>query len=115
MTLYLLFDANLVQKRPSCTQVQTLICGIYKIKFWIQLLRVFVLSYSTDSDTYLHILILSAYAHVTFPVNKNHVVGSCKNTITYFFKVAWRRQIHLSQKDRHYDYSLKCYIFALFL
>src|SRR3712207_5641452 len=71
MTLYLLFDANLMQKRPSCTKVQTLICGIYKIKFWIQLLRLFVLSYSTGSNTYLHIplLLLPAYANVTFSLS----------------------------------------------
>ena len=80
MTLYLLFDANLMQKRPSCTKVQTLICGIYKIKFWIQLLRLFVLSYSTGSNTYLHIPpppvgICQCYFS---PVNKNPVVGSCK-------------------------------------
>jgi hypothetical protein len=64
---------------------------------------------TTTTTSYQHMPILLAMS------TKAMLWVAVKNPITHLLKVAWRRQIHLIKKDRHYEYSLKYYIFALFL
>jgi hypothetical protein len=81
------FSAYMVQRRPIRSQVQTLMYGIYTIKFWI--FYAFAFCYPTGSSTHSqhynhHHYQLPAYANVACPVNKSHVAGDVKNP-TYIF------------------------------
>jgi hypothetical protein len=49
------------------------------------------------------------------PVNKNHVVGSCKKPYRISPQGRLEKTNPPNSKRWGYDYSLKCYIFALFL
>jgi hypothetical protein len=112
------FSAYMVQRRPSCSQVQTLMYSIYKIKFWrsftplpsvTQLALAPIRNTTTITTSYQHMPMLLALP--TRAMLRVHV-----KTPTYIFSSSLGEyNTLLIQKDRYYAYSLKCYIFALFL